>query len=528
RGEALASVAAVSKTTISSRRRGTLEGNKLVIVGGQMKEKNPAGLSAGTEISVENLFFNTPVRKKFLKTESTEIAHILNTVCNHSIAYPHIHFKLYSDDKLLFESVKHPDRLNSILDIYGHSIGKDLITVKDSFQDMRVEAYLGSPNISRKSRDRQKIFVNNRFIRNSSISAAAYNAYKTLLTIGEHPVFIIFLDISPESVDVNIHPAKSEVRFTDNQRVMFNMENILKKGLMKSPFSAPRVNLKSYTVSELTGNANYKRESESGGINNSGYSENKELIINKKITEAENQELGLIKTGINTALSGNIEKSNCIGKEFSGGSELNGIPANFVSGQIPNYKIIGQSANLYIIIETDAGLKIIDQHAAHERILYNKFMEAVKNKESVEAQLLLMPLNVEVTQAEKIVMREWLPVLNKLGFEMEEFGANSFLIRSMPVFSGIRADDKRILLDLIDDIISFGKLKNFDEMIRHIIATMACRAAIKAGCRLMPSEMKDITEKILTDNTLASCPHGRPTSIDITFDELEKSFKRKK
>ncbi len=528
RGEALASIAAISHTTIKSRKSDALEGNALIITGGRIKNKTITGMSAGTEIIIENLFFNTPVRKKFLKNDTTEYTHILNTVTNHSLANPEIHFKLYSENQLMYDSPSHSDRMSSILNIYGSSIKDKIIIIKDTVDYLTVEAYLGNPQIARKTRDHQKIFVNGRCIKNSNINAAVYNAFKTLLGIGEHPFYLVFLEVSPNSVDVNIHPTKSEVRFTDARFIQDNLEILFKKALIESGKLAPKIILKSYKIEDL------KKPEESQNL------QDKPLITILTDTQNPAQPQNIIKNIKTKTINQNNSENIILNQQaFSAvqmplqitkPAETPAVNTDNETAVIStlNYKIIGQANNMYIIAELDDKIILIDQHAAHERMLYNNFMKMIKSDKPVEAQLLLLPVNIELTQAEKIIINEWLGVLSHIGFELEEFGANSYLIRSVPVFIGKRAEDKRLLLDLIDDIIELGRIKSFDEMLHNLVALMSCKAAIKAGCRLMPSEMKEIVEAVMTDVNVRTCPHGRPTSIDLTFNELEKTFKRKK
>ena len=527
RGEALASIASISRLTIKSRRQEVLEGNSITIIGGQIKSKNIVGMSVGTEICVENLFFNTPVRKKFLKSDSTEFSHILNIITNHSLANPEKHFKLYSENDLVFDSPKTAEKMEAIINVYGNSIKNKIINVSENINEIFVEAYLGVPEIARKTREHQKIFVNGRCIKNNSVSMAVYNSYKTLLGAGEHPFFVIFINVPPDSVDVNIHPSKSEVRFTDAKFIQDNLEIILKKNLRKSPAISPKISLKTYKIENLI-------EPEPGAnqlpINEIKSSQtsllNPDLPLNLKSESVKAYQPPLeLKIA-----SSPVEPTNPVFKEISNTDDFskNDIGEIKKVSENVNYKIIGQANNLYIIVELNDKIKLIDQHAAHERMLYNKFMLSIKNEKPAEAQLLLLPVNIELTQSEKNVIKNWLGVLSHLGFELEEFGTNSYLIRSVPIFIGKRADDKRMVLDLIDDIISIGSIKSFDEMMHNLVAMMSCKAAVKAGARLMPAEMKEIVEAVLNVSEVSTCPHGRPTSIDLTFVELEKNFKRRK
>ncbi|HPP87551.1 MAG TPA: DNA mismatch repair endonuclease MutL, partial [bacterium] len=497
RGEALASIAAVSKMTIRSKPENANEGIELIIKSGIVKNKNIVGMQTGTEIIVEDLFFNTPVRKKFLKTEATETAHFLNVITNHSLAYPHINFKFYNENKLIFESPKVTSRLEALLNLYGYSIKDDLIVVNKKIEDVNIEAYFGNPKLSRKSRDRQKIFVNNRFIRNTMINAAVYNSYKTLLGVNEHPMYIVFIDLPAEQIDVNIHPTKIEVRFVDNIKIKNILENVFTDALQTSEKINPNIKLKTYSVAELKKEqlSNIALELEQSSVKKI---QNYSLELEQKSDEAQ-QKTENIELAITEKSAENLEL---------------------------NYRIIGQINNLYIIVECDDGIKIIDQHAAHERILYNKFMKIIKSKEKIEAQMLLLPLTIELTQSEKILINQWLDVFEKMGMILEDFGGNTLILRSVPLFIGSRADDKRLLLDLIDDILALGKIHTIDEKLHNIVALMSCKSAIKSGSRLLVSEMQEIVEHILQDKDIKTCPHGRPTFINLSFAELEKTFKR--
>ncbi|MBW3015971.1 DNA mismatch repair endonuclease MutL [Candidatus Woesearchaeota archaeon] len=475
RGEALASIAAVSNLKIITKQEDTLEGTKLLVSGSKILKLEPIGAPAGTTVEVSDLFFNTPARKKHLKIITTELNQITDIVTRYALIHPAISFKLIHDTKTIISSPATDDLLNNIVDIYGKDVAKNLIPVNHEKPKLSIKGFISKPQLSRASRDQQSIFVNNRYIKNKVITDALYDAYHTLLHLERHPVAILSIQIKPELVDVNVHPSKTEVRFSIENELYETIFTSVKEALASSdliPESDP-----SETQSVLVQTDKPKQKKA------------------EKIYESKPEQTALaeIKTVV---------------KE---------------SPNIPELTILGLVHNCYILAEDKEGFLVIDMHAAEERCNYEKLMQQFKDK-GIMTQELLSPVHFELTSVDASILKANLQLFDKFGFKIEDFGNNSFILRSAPLVIK-RQLTKDSVLDIVDELRN-SKFKTIEEIKEKIITRMACRKSVKQGERIEKAEMYKIIKELHSCELPYTCPHGRPTMIKFTKRDLEKRFKR--
>lgn len=478
RGEALASIASVSKTKILSKEKGFNQGYFVESLGGQIIDEGPIACQDGTIIEVKNLFFNQPARLKYLSTHANEFRLIADIIERYALIHPEISFKLYNNDKLVLNAPK-SDMLGNIISIYGAEVARELIEVNFKKNDISITGFISKPSLTRADKVQQSVYVNKRYIFNRTISNAIYDAYHTLLFINRHPIVILNIELDNKKIDVNVHPTKKEIRISIEDILYNTIFEAIKNTFENNDllFSTPEE--KSFTQNILREIINDKE---------------------KKIPEKAFSMPEMQKT-LNP-----IQKS--IEKEFS---------------KLPNMKLLGSIHNCYIIAETNDGFLIIDQHAAHERILYEKFMALYEGKEPV-TQELLSPLTIDLNASHAILLKSQLDLFKKFGFEIEEFGQNSFIIRTIPLIMG-RRQNKELIFDVLDEL-SQSRFNEVSEIKESIIIRMACRAAEKQGDKLELNEQYKLVEQLYDCDNPYTCPHGRPTMIEKTKDDLEKMFRR--
>lgn len=494
RGEALASIAAVSKTKLISRTAEFDYGREILINGGYIDYIKDQGANKGTKIEVNDLFYNVPARLKFLKSPQRESALISDIVSRYSVSYPEISFTLISNSRKVIETYGNGNREDAILRIYGKSIRENLFSFNQDFGNYSVFGYLGSEELFRGSRNNQSIFINNRYIKNKTIDAAAENAFKSFITINKFPFFIIFIKINPELIDVNVHPTKSEIKFWDEREIYRGVFDSVHEAIRKSKINKfndiPIDEIKDKTEQKIK----QKKEAEI-------------FEVNKLPDRPE------IKAPIyvNVPIDFTQEK-----KEDYENNKL-------TERKLPQLRIIGQYHKTYIICEDNENLYIIDQHAAHEKILYEKYMKEMKN-EDVAVQVLLSGIVIELSYEDFILYQENKDIFENSGFKIEVFGENTIKISEAPIFIG-KVQLEGFFKDILDNIRSMGT-GNREEIKWRKIATLACKAAIKANDSLSPDEIKKLIDDLSYIDDPFNCPHGRPTIIRFVLSDMEKKFKR--
>jgi DNA mismatch repair protein MutL len=501
RGEALASIAAVSKLGITTKKKNELEGFNIVLEGGKVVSSGPIGVNEGTTIEVHDLFFNTPARKKFLKSDPIELRHIIDIVLRYSLFNKRISFKLSHEGHVLVNSPAVEDFQSNVASIYGISLAKDLLEISYSDENVKIQGYIAKPNNSRNDKNQQSIFVNGRWVKNEDIRKAVYNGYHSLLFVGKHPIFILNLELNPEKVDVNVHPAKTEIKIEQKDLVKTAITSAVTQTLEKNNL-IPVMDIN--YEEQLTFGTSEEKEKK------------KEVKYKLEVSEQ-------------TILKSKSEVANYEEESYSTPEEEVFVSENreevHLEGniKIPTMKILGQIHKTFFIAEVESGMLLIDQHVVQERVLYEKFMQQLMNKK-VAVQNLLKGELIEFSAAESSVIIENKEKLLSLGFNLENFGGNSFVLKTIPTVFG-RTQPKELLYSVIGSI-SEGKNK-LEEIQEEIITRMACRASVKAGDTMTIPEIQKLLSELSLCNLPYTCPHGRAVLIKVGVDELEKKFKRK-
>ena len=504
RGEALASIGSISRLTISSKHTKETNGGKLVVEGGILQAHEPAGVSQGTTILVENLFYNVPARLKFLKQDVTERRVIDNIVAKYALAYPEIRFKLVDNGVMTLQTSGDGDRRAIYSSIYGIDVARQMLEVIAQDEGMQLSGFISPASITRSNRKEITFFINGRWVSDTPLTQALLQAYRTLLMVGRYPMAALFLHLNPTDIDVNVHPTKAEVRFKNQDQVFSFIQRSAKRAyLAYSPItSLPPTQ------------ALWSSPSFQTGINNWG-----DLpYINNDVEGArENQKI-------------EWAFGHTFGDEKDQPDPPEDIPQPFEAPTAPDLirthllRLVGQVGGTYLIAEGPDGLYLIDQHAAHERILFEKLMSQ-HQKNSIPAQALLDPALVQLSPAQSKLVLSQLPTLAHLGFEIEEFGPNTFKVRSVPaIFT--KVETSALLRSLVDDF-EEDETPFKDELESRIAGRVCKTLAIKAGQSLTPYEQQNLLADLEKCANPRSCPHGRPTMIHLSVDVLERQFGRK-
>ncbi|MEA3378490.1 MAG: DNA mismatch repair endonuclease MutL [Nanoarchaeota archaeon] len=487
RGEALASIGAISNLTISTKMPNELEGFKIEIEGGKFLSSMPQGRPAGTTIEVRDLFFNTPARLKFLRTDNNELNHIVDIVTRYGLANPNISIKLMHNNHILLNSPKNFSALDNIASIYGIEIVKQLIGIHFLKKDIEITGFISKPSLLKSDKSMQSIYVNNRFVKDDIMTKAIYDAYHTLLFVNRHPVAILNIKLNPETIDVNVHPTKEKIKFAENERIYETIFNAIRDTLLNNNL------IVDFSAIEDNQKLNFE---------NKGFNNQKFQTPNVKPTKAE----------IYTS------------KDIQGTISLPAEKIKRKNKKLPEIRLIGQIFKTFFLGETKNGLLLIDQHIVHERINYEKFMQQLMNKQ-IKIQSLLSPLIVNLPPKESVFLKNNLQDINQFGFEINNFEGNSFIVRSVPSILN-KIQTKESFEELISDLANEKDL-SLEKKQEEIITRMACRASIKAGEEISIPQMEKLLEELDECEQPYTCPHGRPIFVNLTLNDLEKMFKRK-
>ncbi len=472
RGEALPSIASVSDVEITSFNINDNSGIYAELENGILIKQQKQARSQGTTIAVKNLFRNVPARLKFIKSKTTENSHIANVVSQYSLAFPEIRFTLFIDGR---ESLKTPgtgNLVDSINSVYGVEIASNMLPINSS-QDFNsdergvvISGMVASPRVSRSNRNYISLFVNRRWVSNRNLVWAVEEAYHGLLMIGKHPVAVINIDVPLADVDANVHPTKTEVRFKEEGNVYLALQRAVRQALVNTA-PVPK-------VEEIA--ASYRGQSQ--------------IIVPP---EQRHMDMKIV-----------VEEE----------------PGTPVVSSLPVLRVLGQSMNSYIVAEGPDGIYIIDQHAAHERIMFEKISKQ-REQQGVEVQGLLEPVSIEVLPVQDEIMNNNYKLLAEFGFTIEPFGNRNYLVRAVPSIM-YKKDWQSALNELIDKL----SVKDKADITEHIIATMACHSAVRFGQSLSLDEMRELVRQMEQADLPHACPHGRTTMIHITKKQLEKEFGR--
>ena len=497
RGEALASIASVSRVRLLSAQRGAA-GVLVEIEGGSLGPASDAASPPGTTIEVHHLFFNTPARLKFLKSPSTELSHIIAAVSHLAMARPDVRFRLTHDKKAVLDLPAAGDVGERAFQLYGQELSGNLLAFSAERAPARVSGLIGKPNCDRGDRTYQEFYVNGRFVRNPSLSHALAEAYRDLVMRDRHPVGFIFVDIDPAFVDVNVHPAKAEVRFRNQSQV----HDLVRDAIREALRGAHAPDARAGRVQEAA--AEYLRNADAGVVGPSSERRHAEWPLTPSLS-----------------------------REGSGGliSPLPPGERNEVRGDAsPRFPAaallqpLAQVHGSFIIAQDNDGMALIDQHAAHERVLFEKLQDQYTSG-TVPQQSLLLPVQMELGHAETELLKELLPELRRLGIAVEEFGGTTFVIKAVPALLA-GGDSKSLLMDIIGEVRLHGQSGKMDALRDEVLAVMACHPAIKVHRRLSLQEMEGLIGDLFACRMPHSCPHGRPTIIRFSMDEIKRMFKR--
>ena len=488
RGEALASIRAISTLTMQSKTKDEFTGTKIVAKAGNIIEAEECGMQVGTTILVENLFFNTPVRYKFLKQDATEFRYIKEWVQKVALANPNISFRLLNDGKNVFFSNGNGNILDIIYLMYGKEIKENLLEVNYESDNIKVTGVIGNTLISRDNRKEQIIFLNKRNIKNNVLINSADQAFKGAVGIGKYGFYILNLDMPANFYDVNVHPTKMEVRFKDEDKIYKVVYHAIKSTMLKFEF--------------LGNNENEEHNEE--------YIENEYEFLTNEYSEkssnskSENQEQKETEHNI----IANINSKNELRKRGE--------------ARTVKYKYIGILFRTFIIIEVENEIFLIDQHAAHERVLYEKIKENYKKKVSQNSQMMLMPEVINLTHREMEFVKNNIEIFKNTGFDIEIFGENSVKINGIPDLE-YKAKTQNIFMDILDEMLT-NERTSIKDVEERFIATVACKAAVKANMDLSVQEVENLIQSLLSLNNPYTCPHGRPTTIKIDKDFIKNKL----
>ena len=571
RGEALASICAVSKLEMTTKFEDEAVGTKITLVGGNVESKEAVGANTGTSIVIKDLFFNTPARKKFLKTDHAELMNITDIVNKLAIGYPNVKFRYLNAGKLMVNTPGDGKLLSAVRSIYSRETAENLIEINYDCSLFKIDGYIGNNNIYRSNRNLQHVYINGRFVKSKILYDAIANAYKSIIPINKHAICFINLHLDPDKVDVNIHPGKIEVKFEKENEIKLEIMEYLRAKLLKESligkyetfdrvpkdravkqeikpidlsdevdvnsfiklddFEEKKKNLEGKHKKEIKPKSEVKskaNESDNSSLKNSNatnknyshgfsrYNDNKD-IDNKisyygnaknleeinKISETESQ---MAFTADGAILD--LEKRDEIEKKEAGFS-------------LKYYKVVGVIFDTYIVLQKGESMYLMDQHAAHERVLFERYMNAFHKRE-VHMQMLLDPIVLELSSVDMLRVEKNIDVFKNFGFEVEIFGMNNILIRGVPNLFGTPQSEK-FILELIDNI---DKISNNYDLKDDRFAVMACKSAIKANDRIQNIEIESLFRQLEKCENPYTCPHGRPTMVEISKVEIEKMFKR--
>ena len=588
RGEALASICAVSKLEMTTKFEDEAVGTKITLVGGNIEAKEAVGANTGTSIVIKDLFFNTPARKKFLKTDHAELMNITDIVNKLAIGYPNVKFRYLNAGKLMVNTSGDGKLVSAVRSIYSREVSENLIEINYDCSLFKIDGYIGNNNIYRSNRNLQHVYINGRFVKSKIIYDAIANAYKSIIPINKHAVCFINLHLDPQKVDVNIHPGKIEVKFEKENEIKLEIMEYIRAKLLKQSLigkfeTFDRVPKDRAVKQDFSGNA-FKNQDFGNTTTNFSETSTKfgdknikpidlsdEVDVNSfiKLDDFEEKKKKEVKNKSNatknTSLKNYDNKTNKRESYYSGFSSYNSDVDNYKNSyssdvkiedndkisetesqmaftaegaildsekrdeiekkeagfSLKYYKVVGVIFDTYIVLQKGESMYLMDQHAAHERVLFERYMNAFHKRE-VHMQMLLDPIVLELSSVDMLQVEKNLDIFRNFGFEVEIFGMNNILIRGVPNLFGTPQSEK-FILELIDNI---DKISNNYDLKDDRFAIMACKSAIKANDRIQNIEIESLFKQLEKCENPYTCPHGRPTMVEISKVEIEKMFKR--
>jgi DNA mismatch repair protein MutL len=501
RGEAMPSIASIAKVELLTRRKDDLEGTTATLEAGKIKEIAPAGCPAGTQISVTGIFANVPARRKFLKTEATEQGACLDAITRLALAHPEISVKVIVNGRDAFTAPQVRDATERIAMVMGEDFSHHCIaTINAQKESLMLKGFISRPEFTKSNSKSVYLFVNKRFVRDNSVTHAVLSAYRQVIEPRRYPAAVLFLDLPPEDVDVNVHPAKMEVRFKDSHGVYDLVSKTIAQSLAGAETSKGSF-IYRLAPKEKESVSNYTRLAEKIPAKSFG------LFSRQNLQQAINNEL-LTRSSI----------SENVAKFHSGNVEVK------ESISFLNLKYLGQFASTYLVFEGDDGLMLLDQHAAHERIILEQLKKTMGP--SVISQSLLMPEIINLAPGQITLFKGYVDLLKEIGLEIEIFGRDAIVVKAIPaILSQVQA--REIISDIADQLGDQNQMPSLQEKKEKILASLACRAAIKASSVLSYEEVAALCRDLEATPFNLTCPHGRPITINFSLSEIERMFKRK-
>lgn len=547
RGEALSSIASVSQFELKTKtaddelgilvkieERESLEGKTLSQNYGIVKQK--IAMEKGTTIIVKNLFYNIPARRNFLKTDATELKHITDIFNKIALSYPEIEFRFYSDEELIFhyKTGNLEDRVQSV---FGEGISRALIPIEELTDFISIEGYIGKPTLLKKSKGEQYLFLNGRYVVSKQINHAVFSAYENILEKGEYPFFILFVTLDPRRIDVNVHPSKLEIRFDDERDVYSFVLSVVRKCLSSFDL-VPNISLNPISFDSRRDSGERLSFDNSlkitkGDFSDRPVSENRDHLSKQNRYEKDYRKVDFSDKEIDLIFGSlpEIVDKKSGGDGISHPFEMNNRTVNVIKGssdvtqsKTKDSAFIIQMHNKYILSQIKSGLMIIDQHVAHERILYEKAIHSFTAAMPLSQQL-LFPKNIEFDPGSYQIIKEIYPFLNRIGFELEFH--QKFVITIEGVPQEIKeGTEEELLREITDEYVTNLRQKNITDEKDNIAKSYSCKAAIKAGDRLSEKEMQFLIDQLFATSMPYVCPHGRPIIIKISLEEFDKRFGR--
>lgn len=510
RGEALSSIASVAESVVlvtKARSSGAgVAGTRVRVEGGRVAEVGEVGAPAGTTVEVRGLFENLPARKKYLKSGRAELARIAEVVTSYAVICHRISFELFSGDRTVFKSVRSESWNDPIQRILGREVARNLVSIEAESKSVSVTGSLGRETVTRSSPDWIMTYVNGRLVRSRALTRAVAEGYRTLIPTGRHPVAVISVRIDPAMVDANVHPAKTQVRFLKEEEVAAMVTDAVRAALTEAGGTEPPKTAEEAAPTELFDPEGGTEAPAPGPV-----------------------PVGPVGSGEAGTASGSDPGGRGLASDlqrtlplYSGRGRLDlEIEAEPLPGGL---RVLGQALSLYIVAEGPGGLVLVDQHAAAERVRYESLTK--KYDSGTISQELIEPVTLELSPKEAVLLDEWGPTLAEIGFDVQPFGGNAYAVRAVPAI-GVRLERTEAVHDVLRDLFALGRVGTEATAREEVLKLLACRGSIKAGHDMGWKEMHDLLRGLFACDNPKTCPHGRPTSVTLSFAELEKIFGRR-
>lgn len=539
RGEALASICAVSKLEMITKTKDEPVGTKVYVEGGKIIYKEPVGANNGTTITIKDIFYNTPVRQKFLKSTHAETINISDLINKLAIGNPNVQFRYVNNNKPMLNTPGDGNLLSVIRSIYGKDVCNNLIEINYECKHFKLSGYIGNNNVYRSNKNLQHVYINKRFVKSKLVLEAISEAYKSIIPINKHAVCFLNITINPSNIDVNIHPTKLEIKFENEQDLYIELRDYLRSRLLHSNL------IGKYEVKENKLNLQIQPKFEVKKLEKPPIKVDKNIEVIKidsekpidiflSVNEILNKKEDIYKEEKDTSYINdiicenttyiddyNVEKENNLQIIEDKQQKFFEDTKDETKFSLDDYNIIGTIFDTYIILSKDESMYLVDQHVAHERVLYERYMDKFY-KSDINMQMLLNPDILELSNIDMIKVEQNLELFKNFGFEIDIFGNNHIMIRCVPTVFGVPESEK-FILEIIDNI---DEIKNNYELKGEKFASMACKAAIKANDKINKLEIKSLFEQMKECKNPFTCPHGRPIIVEITKTEIEKMFKR--